>query len=116
MSDIPKRDDKHLDLPVQDGLRRIGRVEAVKSVAQYCGPMTTRERLHKLVDELSEQKAGTALVLLERRRDDPMLRALAAAPLDDEPSDLNEDRAAAAALAAYREETSGLEEQRNERQ
>jgi hypothetical protein len=54
--------------------------------------MTTKERLHKLVDELSEQEAEAALVIVERRRDDPMLHALAAAPLDDEPSDADEDR------------------------
>jgi hypothetical protein len=64
--------------------------------------MTTKERLHKLVDELSDQEAEAALVIVERRRDDPMLQALAAAPLDDEPSDPNEDAGADEALAAYR--------------
>lgn len=63
--------------------------------------MTTKERLHKLVDELSEQEAEAALVIVERRRDDPMLHALAAAPLDDEPSDADEDASAAEALAAH---------------
>jgi hypothetical protein len=53
--------------------------------------MTTKERLHKLVDELSEREAEVALVIVERRRDDPLLRALAAAPLDDEPTDLDQD-------------------------
>ena len=38
----------------------------------------------------------------ERRRDDPMLRARASAPLDDEPSTAEEDASAAEALAAYR--------------
>jgi hypothetical protein len=64
--------------------------------------MTTKERLHKLVDELSEQEAAAALVIVERRRDDPMLRALAAAPQDDESSDPGEDVSADEALAAYR--------------
>ena len=64
--------------------------------------MTTKERLHKLVDELSDQEAEAALVIVERRRDDPMLQALAAAPLDDEPSDADEDASADKALAAYR--------------
>ncbi|HEY2053768.1 MAG TPA: hypothetical protein VGH14_07530 [Solirubrobacterales bacterium] len=63
--------------------------------------MTTKERLHKLVDELSDQEAEAALVIVERRRDDPMLQALAAAPLDDEPSDSQEDASADEALAAY---------------
>lgn len=30
--------------------------------------MTAKERLHKLIDELSEQEAEVALLLLERRR------------------------------------------------
>lgn len=64
--------------------------------------MTTKERLHRLVDELSDQEAEAALVIVERRRDDPMLQALAAAPLDDEPSDPDEDASADEALAAYR--------------
>jgi hypothetical protein len=64
--------------------------------------MTTKERLHKLVDELSDQEAEAALVIVERRRDDPMLHALAAAPRDDEPSDAGEDASAAEALDAYR--------------
>jgi hypothetical protein len=64
--------------------------------------VTTKERLHKLVDGLSEQEAEAALVIVERRRDDPMLQALAAAPLDDEPSNADEDASAADALDAYR--------------
>lgn len=63
--------------------------------------MTTKERLHKLVDDLSDQEAEAALVIVERRRDDPMLRALASAPIDDEASDAAEDASAAEALAAY---------------
>jgi hypothetical protein len=63
--------------------------------------MTTKERLHKLVEELSEREAEAALVIVERRRDDPMLHALASAPVDDEPSDTNEDSSAAQGLAAY---------------
>jgi hypothetical protein len=63
--------------------------------------MTTKERLHKLVDDLSEEEAA-ALVIVERRRDDPMLGALASAPRDDEPSDAEEDALAAEALAAHR--------------
>ncbi len=68
---------------------------------RYHGLVTTKERLHKLVDELSEQEAEAALVIVERRRDDPMLHALASAPLDDEPSDADEDASAAEALAAH---------------
>jgi hypothetical protein len=64
--------------------------------------VTTKEKLHKLVDELSDQEAEAALMSVERRRDDPMLQALAAAPLDDEFSDADEDASADDALAAYR--------------
>jgi hypothetical protein len=73
--------------------------------------MTTKERLHKLVDELSDQEAEAALVIVERRRDDPMLHALAAAPLDDEPSDVDEDASAAEALAAHNRRESISSEQ-----
>jgi hypothetical protein len=52
--------------------------------------MTTKERLHELVDELTE-----------RHRDDAMLQTLASAPVDDEPSSPVEDRSAQAALDAY---------------
>lgn len=41
-------------------------------------------------------------MIVERRRDDPILQALAAAPLDDESSDPDEDASAADALDAYR--------------
>ena len=63
--------------------------------------MTAKERLRTLVDDLSEEEAASALVLVERRRADPMLRALAGAANDDEPSVPEEDDTARQALAAY---------------
>jgi hypothetical protein len=63
--------------------------------------VTTRKRLHRLVDELSDQDE-CALVIVERWRNDPMLHTLAAAELDDEPSDPAEAVSADEALAAYR--------------
>ena len=63
--------------------------------------MTAKERLQNLVEDLSEEEAATALVIVERRRADPMLGALAAAPVDDEPSSADEDRGAREALKAY---------------
>lgn len=45
--------------------------------------MTAKERLRELIDQLSEQEAEVALVVVEDRLDDPMLHALARAPLDD---------------------------------
>lgn len=50
--------------------------------------MTPKENLHKLVDELPESELAVAKRFLEYLRDagsDPLLRALAAAPVDDEP-------------------------------
>lgn len=63
--------------------------------------MTTKERLHKLVDELTEAEAAATLLITERHRDDAMLKALASAPVDDEPSSPAEDRSAQEALDAY---------------
>jgi hypothetical protein len=45
---------------------------------------------------------GCAIDEARGRRKDPMVRALASAPPDDEPSPVDEDVAAAEALAAYR--------------
>lgn len=64
--------------------------------------MTTKEQLHKLLDELSDKEAEAALLIVERRRHDPMLRALASAPLDDEGTEADKDAVAAEALGAYR--------------
>lgn len=47
--------------------------------------MTSREKLHRLVDELSEAELDPTLRLVETQRHDPMLQALANAPEDDEP-------------------------------
>ena len=57
--------------------------------------MTTREKLHRLVDELAEAELATTLRLVETQRHDPMLQALADAPEDDEPW-TDEDEAAVA--------------------
>lgn len=66
------------------------------------GGMTTKERLHELVDELTEAEAAATLLVTERHRDDPMLQVLASAPDDDEPSSPAEDRSAQESLEAYR--------------
>ena|GEM_PF-817889 len=93
--------DRSLDL-VGAGLIEAGIPAWPDAWHRYHERVTTKERLHKLVDELSDQEAEAALVIVERRRDDPMLQALASAPLDDEPSDSDEDASADEALAAYR--------------
>jgi predicted transcriptional regulator len=57
--------------------------------------MTTREKLHRLVDELAEAELAPTLRLVETQRHEPMLQALADAPEDDEPW-TDEDEAAVA--------------------
>ncbi|HEY7831677.1 MAG TPA: hypothetical protein VIC06_14035 [Solirubrobacteraceae bacterium] len=57
--------------------------------------MTTKERLHKLVDELTDGEADSTLEFAVAQREDPLLRAVANAPKDDEPF-TDEDEAAVA--------------------
>lgn len=47
--------------------------------------MTTKERLHRVVDELSEREADDALRYIAQRREDPVIAAFRDAPEDDEP-------------------------------
>jgi hypothetical protein len=61
--------------------------------------MTTKERLHKLVDELSELEAERALSLVEKNREDPVIAAFRDAPEDDEPW-TDDDEAAIAEVRA----------------
>ena len=65
--------------------------------------MTTKERLHRLVDELSEAEAAATLLVTERHRSDALLQALADAPVDDEATSAEEDRLAHEGYAAYRQ-------------
>ena len=66
----------------------------------------TRDTLHKLVEELDEADLPTAArvpaALSETAEDDPLLRALRDAPLDDEP-ETEEERAEAAEARAETE-------------
>jgi hypothetical protein len=57
--------------------------------------MTVKGRLHQVVDEMSEQEAEATLRRIESRRNDPLLRFLDAAPLDDEPVTPEEEAAIA---------------------
>jgi hypothetical protein len=56
--------------------------------------MTTREKLHKVVDELPDSEVEPAFELLDSRRD-PLLRALDEAPEEDEEISPEEEAAAA---------------------
>ncbi len=62
---------------------------------RYHRGMTNREKLHRLVDELSEAEVTPTLRLVETQRHDPLLQAVANAPEDDEPW-TDEDEAAVA--------------------
>jgi hypothetical protein len=74
-------------------------------VATTIREMTTKERLHRLVDELSEAEAERALVLIGDEREDPVIAAFRDAPEDDESFTAEDDKA----LAESREElTTGV--------
>ena len=65
--------------------------------------MATKEDLHRLVDKLPESEVPAAeryLEYLSVARQDPFLRALLNAPLDDEPETEDERAAMAEARAA----------------
>ncbi len=57
--------------------------------------MTVKERLHQVVDELSDDEAEAMLRRVEAIRSDPFLRYLDAAPVDDEPVSAEEEAAIA---------------------
>jgi hypothetical protein len=63
--------------------------------------VTTKERLHRLVDDLSEQEAERALVLVKSELEDPVIAAFRNAPEDDEPL-TSAEAAALAEVAADR--------------
>ena len=64
--------------------------------------MTTKDALHRLIDELPDDALPGVERYLATVRDDPMMRVLMAAPLDDEPATPEEDASARAALDRYR--------------
>jgi hypothetical protein len=64
--------------------------------------MTLKDRLHQLVDELPDDEVAAAQRYLEYLRDigtDPVLRAFASAPVNDEPV-TDQDRVAIAEACA----------------
>ncbi len=64
--------------------------------------MTRKEALHRLIDELPEDALPAVERYLASVRDDPVARALATAPLDDEPTTPKENTAAGQGWRAYR--------------
>lgn len=57
--------------------------------------MTTKERLHQVVDELSDEQAEAMLRRIESLRTDRFVRFLDEAPIDDEPVTAEEEAAVA---------------------
>ena len=80
--------------------------------------MTTRETLHKLIDQLPECDLHMAELLIQWRhqlRDDPLLVTLATAPLDDEEITAEEEAAVAEARKAVaRGDVSSFDEVKRE--
>jgi len=66
-------------------------------MARDGGIMSTKETLHRLIDELPDHEAERLLQALQPG--DPVARSLALAPIDDEPETAEE----AAAVAEARE-------------
>jgi hypothetical protein len=63
------------------------------SAAATIGLMTTREKLHQIVDKLPEEELDAALKAIETRTDDPTIRRLEDAPLEDEKISAEEENA-----------------------
>jgi hypothetical protein len=63
--------------------------------------MTVKERLHQVVDAMSDEEAEAMLRRVEALRNDPFVRFLDEAPLDDEPV-TSEEEAAVAEVEADR--------------
>ncbi len=66
--------------------------------------MTVKERLHQVVEEMSDEEAAATLQRIDMRRADPVARLLDAAPEDDEPLT---DAEAAAVQQGYDELDAG---------
>jgi hypothetical protein len=67
---------------------------------QYASLVTVKERLHRVIDELTDAEAEAALRRIDALRSDPLVRFLDAAPVDDEPVTPDEEAAVAEADAA----------------
>ena len=78
--------------------------------------MTAKDKLHQVVEELSELEAEQMLELITRRRErDPLIELLENAPEDDEPSTPEEDASADEAWEQYkRGEAVSIDELRRE--
>jgi hypothetical protein len=64
--------------------------------------MTVKERLHQVVEEMTDEEAAAMLRRIETLRGDPFVRFLDQAPVDDEPVTPEEEAAIAEAEADRR--------------
>ncbi len=66
--------------------------------------MTTRDAIHRIIDELPDGELGDVQLYLDYLRSgrDPLLLALLNAPEDDEPTTPEEDAGASEAREQYR--------------
>jgi hypothetical protein len=78
--------------------------------------MTAKDKLHQVIEDLSELEAEQMLELIARRRErDPVVEAFENAPIDDEPFTEEDERALEEGLVAYRRgETFTLDQIRDE--
>jgi predicted ArsR family transcriptional regulator len=90
----------------------VTQVSAPSDSGDRLAEMTPRERLHQLVEELSDQEADDALRYIVQRREDPVIAAFRDAPQDDEPftaadedalAEVQADRAAGVPRISYTE-------------
>jgi hypothetical protein len=61
--------------------------------------VSVKDRLRKVIEEMTDEEAEVTLRDIDARRADPVLRLLDGAPPDDEPTTPEEDAAAAEAYA-----------------
>ena len=66
---------------------------------RYPAVMTVKERLMQVVADMPDDEAEATLARIYARRNDPFLRYLDAAPIDDEPLTPEEEAAIAAGRA-----------------
>jgi hypothetical protein len=66
-----------------------------RKFGRYSALMTVKERLHRVVEEMTDEEAKAMLRRIEALRSDPFLRFLDEAPIDDEPVTAEEEVALA---------------------
>lgn len=71
----------------------------VDTPGRYPEYMTVKDRLHQMVDSMSEEEAEATLRRINLQRADPLVRFFDAAPVDDEPVSADEEAAVAEADA-----------------